>query len=90
MNTLMKCGCVALATNAGGKPVCPIHIGILPSAEVVNDTPPSLTGRWAFCSYCNSKRPSDYSLPFFGTGYYIRGTLFKDADSFYCGCRGWD
>lgn len=89
-SVLMKCGCVALATNKEGKPVCPMHIGIVAGAEQVQDDPPSLAGRFAFCTYCHSKRPSDYSLPFFEVGYYRQGSLFNDADSFYCGCRGWD
>jgi hypothetical protein len=80
---LMKCGCVALATNAKGKPICPIHAGLTLAAEQVDESPPSLTERMAQCTYCKSRRPSDFSLPFFARR---EGEL----DSFYCGCRGWD
>lgn len=89
-NILMKCGCVALATDSDGRLVCPIHIGMTPTAEQVEDSPPSLDGRMAECSYCSNKRPSDYSLPFFQSGRWHRGVLDSSIDTFYCGCRGWD
>lgn len=87
---LMKCGCTALGTDSEGKPVCPVHIGIHPGAEQVDDTPPSLKGRMAFCCYCNTSRPSDYSLPFFTVGRCKKGVQSTEQDEFYCGCRGWE
>ena len=85
-NPLMKCGCVALGRTAEGKPVCPVHIGILPGAEETMPIP-SLEGRFAFCTCCGTKRPSDASLPFFEFGRTVRS---MEEDGFYCGCRGWD
>ena len=81
---LMKCGHVALGSLNGGKPVCPMCIGILPGADEVDEETPDLTGREAHCQSCGNARPSDLSLPFFE--YHSK----HDRDSYYCGCRGWE
>lgn len=81
---MMKCGHAANAVDAQNNPVCAICVGITPGASEVDQSPPSLEGRTARCCYCQSTRPSDYSLPFFEHQYRSYG------DSFYCGCKGWD
>ena len=82
---LMKCGHTALSHDPKtGKPVCPICIGIVPEAEIVDENPPSLEGREARCTYCGKVKPSDASLPFFESRPDDR------FDNFYDGCRGWD
>lgn len=81
---LLKCGHVALATNARGEPSCPICdcVQIAPKID--------LTGRIARCTYCGTEKSSDFDLPFFEIGRWEKGVHFEDRDTFYCGCRGWD
>jgi hypothetical protein len=85
---MMKCGCAANATNSKGKPCCVICVGINSGAEVVDTSPPDLTGRVAKCPYisCKSQRPSSEreKLAFF---VHKPG---KPFDEYYCGCHGWD
>ena len=87
---MMKCGHAANASSEG-QPVCAICWG-KPEAKEVDESPPSLEGRTAKCSYsrrrdgspCTSEKPSDPSLPFFSH------EKDKEHDRFYCGCWGWD
>lgn len=81
---LMKCGCVAQGVIAGtSKPVCVVHFGLTPDAEVVVPAP-ELAQRKAICPYCKSEKQSDLNLPFF------EYRANEQTDRFYCGCRGWD
>jgi len=81
---LMKCGCRASGTNAKtNKPVCVVHAGLTPDAEIIVETP-NLAGREAKCAYCSNKKPSSLSLPYFV--YHSN----QCQDEYYCGCFGWD
>ena len=83
-NVLMKCGCKSQGVLEGtNKPVCVVHFGLTPDAEIIAPTP-DLTGRLAKCCYCNSVVPSNLDLPFF---MYQPN---KEMDSYYNGCKGWD
>lgn len=79
METLMKCGHIAMAQDIKGNPYCII----CDCAEVANEKP-CLEGRMAKCSYCGHEEKSSYDLPFFE---YREG---KEKDEYYCGCKGWD
>ena len=82
---LMKCGCVALGVDMDtGLPVCPVHAGLTPDADKIEDNLPDLTGREAVCCHCGARKPSNLGLPFFE--YRPKAS----ADSFYNGCRGWN
>lgn len=82
---LMKCGCVALGVDMDTRlPVCPVHAGLTPDAERIEDNPPDLTGREAVCCYCECRKPSSLDLPFF------EYRANRETDSYYNGCRGWD
>lgn len=83
---MMACGHAANATDAEGKPVCAICIGIVEGADVIAETP-NLDGRMARCSYyytCKHERTSNINLPFFSH------RPDKEHDEYYCGCHGWD
>lgn len=81
----MKCGCRAQGTNATtGKPVCVVHAGLTPDAEIPAEVQPNLTGRMAVCIYCHREVASSLSLPFF------RYQPDQPKDDYYNGCRGWD
>ena len=60
METLMKCGHVAMAQDIKGNPYC-----IICDCKEVAEELPSLEGRMATCSYCGHERKSSYDLPFF-------------------------
>jgi hypothetical protein len=82
-NSTMACGHTANAVK-DGKPVCVICYGIVDGADRVVEAP-DLTGRVAKCGSCNRPPvPSSSRLAFF------RHHPERDADSYYCGCRGWD
>lgn len=92
---MMKCGCRAQGTTSpDNNPVCVIHVGFTPDAEIVNENPPDISGRKARCSYygshCKSEANSDgsgsrwNSLPFFVS------QPTEEYDQYYCGCWGWD
>ena len=83
MTQMMKCGHSANATDADGKPCCAICIWLDPNAQIVDDAPPDLTGRFATC-YGHSKVPSSSNLAFF------KHHPNKVEDEYYCGCMGWD
>lgn len=87
---MLKCGHAAMATNAQGKPSCPMCIGIRAGAEEIDPNPPNLDGRIAYCSSCAKERPSRADLPFFEFGRFNKGTHDMSQDSYYCGCAGWD
>ena len=80
---MMKCGHTAQGTNADGKPVCVLCIGITAGAEEVADAV-DLTGRVARCADCGKETPSSETLAFFG---YRPNAKY---DSYYSGCRGWN
>lgn len=83
MKPMMKCGHAANAER-NGKPVCVIHFGLTPDAEIV-DGEMNLTGRFAHCGYGPHARvPSSTSLAFF------EYKPDQDEDRYYCGCYGWD
>lgn len=83
MSVMMKCGHAANAENGKGDPCCVICYGIVPGADEIDDSPPSLEGRMSKC--CNkSIVPSSPSLAFF------KHYPDREFDSHYCGCRGWD
>ena len=93
MGTLMKCGHSTKAVRMGTDiPVCAICLGITPDAEVVEDSPPDLSGRRAKCTYrtrrdgtlCTSEQDSSSELAFF------EHRPDKPNDAYYCGCWGWD
>lgn len=84
MSQMMKCGHAANAKTAAGGPVCAICFGIVAGADVVDDSPPDLTGRRAECIYCGMTAQSSTNLAFFEH----RPTA--PMDRFYSGCRGWD
>ena len=76
---LLTCGCAAMGTlAANGGPFCPIH----DCGEIAPDVP-DLAARRAKCS-CGASQPSSLALPFF------RHQPGRPADTYYCGCRGWD
>ncbi len=79
---MMACGCVAQGTHKG-EPVCVSHMGILPGAYEVAETP-DLAGRVAVCVDCRRERESATALAFF------THDPDRDRDTFYCGCRGWN
>ena len=85
---LMRCGCVAQATDMKtGKPVCAIHIGIRPGAdEIVREVQGNeeLKGRTAKCAYGDTTVPSSWDLAFF------EHHPDREQDTYYCGCWGWD
>lgn len=83
---MMMCGHAANATNALNEPACAICVGIDAGAEIVNDSPPDLSGREAICSYgCkHSIRSSSTNLAFF------EHRPQAQYDVYYCGCWGWD
>lgn len=92
---MMKCGHAANATREG-QPVCVICFGIVPGADVVDDSPPDLTGRFAICSYVRDASlghsgkyagrkdpvPSSPKLAFF------QHHPDREFDEYYCGCWG--
>jgi hypothetical protein len=84
---MMGCGHAAnsVAKHADGteSPSCVICVGIHPGADTIVEGP-DLTGRTARCGSCDRKVPSDPALAFFAH------RPDQPADSFYCGCRGWD
>lgn len=84
---LMRCGCVATATDTQtGRPVCVVHAGLTPDADIPAEAP-DLTGRRARCAYysgCGVERDSSLDLAFFE--YHPE----QPYDTFYCGCHGWD
>lgn len=90
---MMGCGHAANAADAEKRPVCAICVGIHPGHNVVATTP-DLTGRTAYCAYyggkCQSKTPSDTSLAFFEMGNRRMAATDPKADTYYCGCYGWD
>ena len=75
---IMACGHAANAVTDDGKPICVICM-----CKEVRKTP-SLAGRFAKCSDCGHKEPSDMNLPFF------EYKPDEEYDSYYCGCYGWD
>jgi hypothetical protein len=79
METLMKCGHVAMAHDIKGNPYC-----IICDCKEVAEELPSLEGRMATCSYCGHEKKSSFDLPFFE---YRKD---KKTDEYYCGCKGWD
>lgn len=79
METLMKCGHVAMAHDMNGNPYC-----VICDCGEIDEERPSLEGRVASCSYCGHIEKSSYDLPFFE---YRKD---KDTDEYYCGCKGWD
>lgn len=89
---MMKCGHQANAHHDDGKPVCAICIGNRADATTVDDSPPDLSKREAYCTQCGRTTPSDGSgmkhmylyLPFFAH------RPQQARDEFYCGCHGWD
>jgi len=82
-NVMMKCGCVATGT-CKGNPVCVTHIGLVPEAEEVAETP-DLTGRTARCAMALMPiSPPIISLPFF-----VHRPK-EQFDEYYCGCYGWN
>ena len=53
---MMKCGHAANAVKTGTDiPVCVVCYGIVPGADVVDDSPPDLSGRFAECAYNPSR-----------------------------------
>ena len=81
---MMRCGCAASGTNtATGAPVCVVHVGLLASAEIVDDAPPTLEGRMATCGGSRPV-PSSPSLAFFVS------RPNRETDEYYCGCAGWN
>jgi hypothetical protein len=80
--TMMKCGCAANGI-CNGKPVCAVHYGMTPDAEI-EVAAPDLVGRMAECTYCDTKVPSKVTLAFFAH------RPEKETDLYYCGCYGWD
>lgn len=79
---MMPCGCRVIGRDVlTGLPMCPIHDTV--GAKLV-DEKRLLKNRKAKCSWCNNRKDSSFSLPFFN--YQPE----KDEDSFYCGCGGWD
>lgn len=86
MNEIMKCGCRATGTLQG-KPVCVVHLFLLPGAQIVNENPDLdkvLEKRIAKCIYCHTQANSNRDLPFF------EYKPDQKRDIYYCGCRGWD
>lgn len=87
MKYLMKCGHVANAIDADGKPICaicaPDEKGMTIERIVEGETG-GLEGRKARCPWCGKLKESKWTLPFFE---YLPQ---KENDSFYCGCGGWD
>ncbi len=80
---MMKCGHAANAKNAQGDPVCVICIGIVPGADIIDDTSLDLAERKARC-FCGRERPSSPALAFF------EHRPNREYDVYYCGCRGWN
>lgn len=87
MKYLMKCGHVANAVDADGKPICALCVLIRDGAREVerelNEHEP-IPNRRAKCSLCGKIVVSSWGLPFFGYN------PNKDFDEYYCGCCGWD
>ena len=96
---MMKCGHSANATIKG-RPCCALCFGINIGAIVVDDSPPSLEGREACCSY---RRPGRYGAQggetrAVGHGWvksspelaFFEYSPDKPHDYYYCGCFGWD
>lgn len=86
MINIMKCGCRATGSH-NGKPVCIVHFGLKPEAEIVDNDlslDKVLEDRIAKCPYCHTQTKSNRGLPFFE----YRSN--KTNDSYYCGCRGWE
>lgn len=83
MRTIYKMKCDhASNSTSDGKPWCIIcNCGIVEKEMRENE---GLENRFAKCSYCGSKTPSNWFLPFFE---YRRD---RETDSYYCGCGGWD
>lgn len=82
-NVLMQCGCRAQGKSKG-KPVCVVHLGLDPRAELIAETP-KLEGRTAHCCYgTHGTVPSSLKLPFF------EYRPESPQDRYYCGCHGWD
>lgn len=88
----MLCGHSANAFDSAGNPTCVICVGIIGGATKLA-LAPDLVGRLAYCTYyprggkcgeCPPPVPSDLNLAFFS---YNRNS---SADSYYCGCWGWD
>lgn len=87
MKYLMKCGHVANAIDADGKPICVICFGIRKGAKEVErelDENETIPNRYARCMYCGKKVESRWNLPFF------EYKPEENFDEFYCGCGGWD
>lgn len=86
---MMKCGHSANATQTmTGKPICAICAGIKPGWDEVDESPPTLEGRKARCTYygakCRSETDSNTKLAFF------EYQPDQELDRYYCGCYGWD
>ena len=77
-DTVMKCGCTALAEREDKTPACP-SCGTIE----VDESPPSLAGRTATCRHGCKPQPSSWKLPFF------KHSPEFTQDSYYCGCYGW-
>ena len=76
----MKCGHVSNAKTSEGKPCCVIcGVDVIASMSLED-----LGKRDSQCIYCAKKAKSDRTLPFF------KYEPYKEQDSFYCGCHGWD
>lgn len=80
---MMKCGHAANA-ESNGKPCCAICAGFNANAFVIAEEINNLEGRFAKCSYCGNKVPSNNNLIFF------KYQPDQEFDSYYCGCGGWD
>lgn len=87
MAYLMKCGHVANAKDANGKPICVICAGIRKDYDVIKkicEKNEGLEGREAKCTDCGYKTDSNWDLPFF------KYNPDYKYDFYFCGCRGWD
>lgn len=106
---MMMCGHAANAEQIlpDGKriPSCAICIGINPGASIINESPPSLEGKKARCTYfgsvpegrnhesnygCKRGEPCNCERPSSPDLAFFEHKPSAEFDSFYCGCWGWD
>lgn len=88
---LMKCGHTAQAINSRtDKPCCVICSGS-PEANIIDDSPLDLSGRFARCSYytgCHSQQSSSIDLAFFE--YRGEGSKYAEKECHICGYHSKD
>jgi len=101
---LMKCGHTAQGTTGEGKPTCVICSGIIPGAEIVDESGPDLEGRRARCGYygktptggthssrtCRRGEPCMCEVESSLKLPFFKHKPDSDYDEYYCGCWGWD